>query len=544
MNAADSMRKQIVGGFFCDLLTPGHLRLPILYKIKKMHKRGTIETQHGRRSLRSSNFAVAMSETQTATSAKQLSKTDLLLAGIREGRTMTRRQQAELLVRLSLPAMLAQIATIVMNYIDASMVGHLGAEASASIGLVSTSIWLFAGICSALSMGFSVQVAHLIGANDVEGARSVLRQALITALLFGAVVGIIGAGVSPHLPSWLGGNADIADNASSYFFIFSLVIPVLQIDILASAMLRCSGNILFPSLLNAAMCVFDVIFNFFLIYGTREVSLGGAHLVIPGAGFGVPGAALGTACAELLTAVIMVYYLLWRSPLLKIFGTNRKPLRSFLPTRQTLRKALTIGTPMGIQHIAMCSAQILTTIIVAPLGTFAIAAHSFGITAESLCYMPGYGIQDAATTLVGQSYGAGRKSLAKQFAYIAVALGIGVMTLMGILLYAGAPVMMSVFTPVEEIIRLGTGALRIEAFAEPMFAASIVAYGCCVGAGDTLKPAVMNLCSMWGVRLTLAFTLVRYGGMGLNGVWTAMAIELTFRGIIFLIRLVRGKWLK
>lgn len=485
-----------------------------------------------------------MTETTISTTPKRLSKTDLLLEGIREGRAMTRRQQAELLVRLSLPAMLAQIATILMNYIDASMVGHLGAQASASIGLVSTSIWLFAGICSALSMGFSVQVAHLIGANDVEGARSVLRQALLTALLFGAAVGVVGCAVSPFLPVWLGGGEDIVGNASSYFFIFSLVIPVLQIDIIASAMLRCSGNIKFPSLLNAAMCVFDVIFNFFLIYGTREIEILGTHLTIPGAGLGVPGAALGTACAELLTAVIMIYYLLWRSPLLKIFGTNRKPWRSFIPTRNTLRKALTIGTPMGIQHIAMCSAQILTTIIVAPLGTFAIAAHSFGITAESLCYMPGYGIQDAATTLVGQSYGASRKDLAKKFAYIAVALGIGVMTLMGIFLYAGAPLMMAVFTPVQEIIDLGVGALRIEAFAEPMFAASIVAYGCCVGAGDTLRPAVMNLCSMWGVRLTLAFVLVRYADMGLSGVWTAMAIELTFRGIIFLVRLVRGNWLK
>lgn len=485
-----------------------------------------------------------MTEEATTATAKPASKTDVLLAGIREGRTMTRRQQAELLVRLSLPSMLGQIATILMSYIDASMVGRLGANASASVGLVTTSIWLFAGVCSALTMGFSVQVAHLIGANDMEGARSVLRQALITALVFGCIVGCAGIAVAPFLPIWLGGGAEIQADSAAYFTIFSLVLPVLQLEILASGMLRCSGNIKFPSLLNVFMCGFDVIFNFFFIYATRHVSFLGLDIVIPGAGLGVTGAALGTACAELLTAVILVYYLLWRSPLLKIFGPHRKPWSDFRPTKKVIKKALRIGTPMGIQHLAMSSAQILTTMIVAPLGTFSIAAHSFGITAESLCYLPGYGIQDAATTLVGQSYGAERKPLAKQFAYIAVVLGIAIMTLMSILLYFGAPFMMSVFTPVQEIIDLGTGALRIEAFAEPMFAASIVAYGCCVGAGDTLKPAAINLCSMWGVRLTLAFCLVSFAGMGLNGVWTAMAIELTFRGIIFLIHLGRGKWLK
>ena len=97
-------------------------------------------------------------------------------------------------------------------------------------------------------------------------------------------------------------------------------------------------------------------------------------------------------------------------------------------------------------------------------------------------------------------------------------------------------------TPVEEIRTLGIDCLRIEAFAEPFFAASIVAYSVCVGAGDTLKPAIINLGSMWLVRLTMAFFLART--YGLQGVWFAMAVELTFRGILFLIRLFRGRWMK
>ena len=195
---------------------------------------------------------------------------------------------------------------------------------------------------------------------------------------------------------------------------------------------------------------------------------------------------------------------------------------------------------MGLQHLLMGSAQIISTLIVAPLGTIAIAAHSLAITVESLCYMPGYGIAEAATTLVGQGIGAGQRLLTRSFARMSVGLGIGVMTFMGVLMWIFAPELMALMSPVEEVITQGIQVLRIEAWAEPMFAAAIVTNGVFIGAGDTLIPAIMSLCSMWAVRLTLAATLApRYG---LKGVWTAMAIELTFRGSIFLTRLFKGGW--
>ena len=123
-----------------------------------------------------------------------------------------------------------------------------------------------------------------------------------------------------------------------------------------------------------------------------------------------------------------------------------------------------------------------------------------------------------------------------------VFLGMAVMAVMGVVMFLTATELMALMTPVRDIIDLGAAVLRIEAFAEPMFAASIVCYSVFVGAGDTLKPAVMNLCSMWLVRLTLAAMLAK--DYGLRGVWTAMAIELTFRGLMFLWRLFHGRWEK
>ncbi len=156
--------------------------------------------------------------------------------------------------------------------------------------------------------------------------------------------------------------------------------------------------------------------------------------------------------------------------------------------------------------------------------------------------MPGFGISDAATTLVGQSLGAGNKKLARNFAYTCVAMGMIVMSIMGVVLYFGAPAIIGSMSPDADIVRLGSGALRIEAWAEPLYAAAIVCYGVFVGAGDTLLPSFMNLGCMWGVRIILAAILAPI--YGLNGVWIAMCVELCCRGSIFLLRL-RGKgWMK
>lgn len=460
-----------------------------------------------------------------------------LLALIREGRPMTLGQQIHLTVMLSVPAVVAQLSSIVMQYIDAAMVGSLGAEEAAAIGLVSTTTWLFWGLCIASSTGFSVQVAHRIGAGGMQGARNVLRQAVTSTTLFSFALAAIGVAISGVLPEWLGGDVSIHHDASLYFLIFSLFLPALQLNFLAGGMLRCSGNMRIPSLLGVVMCVLDVIFNFFLIFPTRHAVVAGIDIFIPGAGLGVEGAALGTVAAETVVATIQMWYLCTHSSELKL----TKEKGSFRPQVNILKKALRIGLPMGLEHVVICGAQIMTTVIVAPLGVFAIAANSFAITAESLCYMPGYGISDAATTLVGQSVGAKRRRLTRSFAFITVFMGMIIMGLMGLLMYIFAPQIIGLMTPVEEIRSLGIMALRIEAFAEPMFAASIVAYGVFVGAANTLVPCLMNFFSIWAIRLSLAALLAPT--MGLKGVWIAMCIELCFRGIIFLIRLFKRNWM-
>lgn len=466
------------------------------------------------------------------------SKDNALLAMIRNGQEMSGSQKLNLIVQLSIPSILAQLTTIMMFYIDASMVGSLGAKASASIGIVESTTWLFGGLTSAAALGFSVQAAHFIGANDFKKARQVFRQGLMATALVTVILTSICVAIAGPLPRWLGGGEDICGDATSYFTIYCLSLPVYQIGILSSSMLKSSGNMRVPSVMSILMCLLDVVFNFFLIYETRPATVLGVDMTIPGAGMGVPGAALGTALAYIVTGCMLIWFATVKSPELSL----RNEKWTFAPMWNYLRNAAKVSLPMGAQYMMMSGAQIVSTMIVAPLGNIAIAANTLAITAESLCYMPGYGIGDAATTLVGQSIGAGRRRLARSFAYRTVFMGMGVMAFMGLVMYIFAPEMIGVMTPDEQVRLLGSQSLRIEAFAEPMFAAAIVTYSVCLGAGDTLIPATMNLASMWLVRLTLAAHLAPT--YGLRGVWMAMAVELTLRGTIFLIRLFSGKWLK
>ena len=155
---------------------------------------------------------------------------DILLGILRSGGQLTTGQQIKLCLSMSYPAILAQISSVMMQYIDTAMVGHLGPAAGASIGLVSTCLWLFGGFGMAATSGFSVQVAHCVGANDLGSARSVVRQGLVCAVGFSTVLALIGIALSPFLPGWLGGGPDINQDASSYFFIMSLFMPAMPLD--------------------------------------------------------------------------------------------------------------------------------------------------------------------------------------------------------------------------------------------------------------------------------------------------------------------------
>lgn len=441
-------------------------------------------------------------------------KTDFFAPGTELRRQMSR------VWSLSVPAVLTQLTTIAMQYIDSAMVGRLGADASASIGLVASSTWLMNGIGSAVCVGFSVQVAQYIGAGQAHNARRVVRHGLITAFAASLLLMLLGILISTPLPRLLGAEKALWKNAAYYFMVFSICTPFMEMNRMAAGFLQSAGNMLVPSILNSVMCVLDVIFN---------------AVFIPR--YGVLGAAIGTGLAAAVICIAELWYCCLRFEPLRI---NRR--ESCVFDASILRRALRIGTPVAAESVALSGAQVASTAIIAPLGAIAIAAHSFAITAESLCYMPGFGISTAAATLVGQSVGAKDHALARRYGLVTVIFGGAFMGLTGLIMFIFCPFVFRLLTPVNDVRILASQILRIGLLAEPLYGVAMVSSGALRGAEDTLVPSMLNLFSMWVVRLGLASTIL-VPRFGIHGMWMAMAVELCVRGILLFTRLRRSRYL-
>lgn len=461
---------------------------------------------------------------------------ELSIASLDKSSKPTRPWLVRMVLSLAIPAILSELSTTLMQYIDAGMVGSLGAHATASIGLVESTIWLLDGWAMCAATGFTIQVAQLVGAGKDEEARRVLRQAIVALVVFGLSLAGAGALVSGVLPVWLGGAPELHADASIYFSICSCGILPVTMARLGTGMLQCSGDMRTPSVLNMLACVLDVCFNAVFIHGNWDVTVAGTVIHLPGMGLGLVGAALGTLLAQLVAALLLLWFSCVRSPRLRL-----RERGSWLPRRRTVRASLLVSGPMLIERTVMSAAYIANTAIVVPLGMVAVAANSLAITAEAVCYMPGVGVSVAATTLVGQAMGASRKDLAKTCARLSTVMGMALMGVMGVLMWVFAPQIMDTLTPNPTVAALGIEVLRIEAFAEPLFGASIVAAGALRGAADTLVPSIIAVASMWGVRMSISALVAPV--WGLVGVWTVMAGELCLRGSLFLWRLLRGRWL-
>lgn len=438
---------------------------------------------------------------------------------------------------LAWPAIVEQIMITMVQYVDTAMVGSLGSGATAAVGLTASTTWMFNGFLNAAAVGFSVQVAQHIGAGRSREAQSVTWQALKFVVLFGVLLAVAAVALAFPLPALLGADEAIRADATTYFCIVGAALPFNFCSVMLSSILRCAGDLRTPMVLNLLINVINIILNFLFIYPTRTVELFGTAVTVPGAGLGVAGAAIGSACSMLIVSVLY---------LLVLFRGRRGVLHITLHERFSfergcLRTAWRLGLPVALERTLMSTASIVITGIISGIGTAAVAANHLAVTAESVSYMPAFGVASAGTTIVGQALGAERKDLALRFSRITTYLGILIMTLAGAGLFFFAPQLISIFSTDPEVMELGAQVLRIVAFAEPLFAASIVVTGVLRGAGDAKAPFLISLVTMWGVRITLSLVLA--SSFGLVGVWIAMAVELVVRGAIFLWRLYSNRWL-
>lgn len=436
---------------------------------------------------------------------------------------------------LAWPTMLEQALQTVVQYIDAAMVGRIGADATATIGITNVVTWLVNAPMQAMGIGFMAFIAQAMGAGNEGKAKRAAMQSLLTVLILGAFECAVTLGISGRLPGWMGLDERLWSDASSYFVIVCSPMLFRAAMAVFASVLRSVKDTRTPMAVNIFLNLVNIVLNFFLIYQPNRVEIFGVTIHTWGAGLGVIGAGIATAISYTLGGVLMTLALFHHKEI------SPKGLK-FRLDWEVLKPCIRIGIPVGLSHSVASLGHVVFTSIVTKLGTVAFAAHSIALTTEQMFYIPGYGMQAVASTLSGNAVGARNEERLHQVARVMVLMVFVMMGVTGGLLFAGAEALMGFFSPDPEVIALGAKALRICALSEPVYGIYVILEGVFEGVGDTFRPFLYTLLGMWGVRIVFSFLGVNFWGFDLTAVWGCMIAHNVFQSILFTVRYFREKW--
>lgn len=439
--------------------------------------------------------------------------------------------QIKNICHLAWPAIIQEAMNTVVTYVDTAMVGVLGANASAAVGLTGSVGWLLGSISIAFGVGILAVCAQGDGAGDVKKVQTTGQQALFIGLAVGLVISIVAVIIAPVLPAWLNGAKEIRSEAGRYFLIVSAPFVFRTMIIVLSSALRAVKDMKTPMMINVYMNLMNIILNFFLIYPTRKI----AGITVIGANMGVAGAALATALS-FVAGGIMIFRHYYFNEIFDFQNTG------FHFDKPVCLECLTIAFPVVMERSVICLGHVTFASIIAKLGVTSLAAHTIALQAEQAFYAPGYGFQSAVSTLVGNAIGERDAKKVKQTTYLISAITFLIMLLAGILLFIFARDLMMFFTPDQSVVALGTTVLRIVSVSEPIYGILVILEGTFNGMGDTKAPFVFSLITMWGIRILGSLLMIHIFALGLESVWCMMVLDNIARCLMLMVRFLKGKW--
>ena len=431
---------------------------------------------------------------------------------------LEQRRNLKSLIVLAIPVILEQILTTLLQYVDTAMVGRLGAAATASVSLTTSVNWLIGSSFSAIGVAVVAIVSAAYGAGDSDKIKRVSSQIIIYVAAVGLVIGALAVGLSPVIPVWMQADVSIQRQASVYFGIISIPLVFRASTVICACALRAVKDTRTPFVINLLANILNVILNYLLIYT---------------AGLGVTGAAIATAVSSALAGMAM-FIVMMRSQVLRC---EIRPLRF---DRDIFRETVRIGLPALATSTASCLGHIVFASLVSSMGTTVFAAHSIALSAETLFYLPGYGLRSATSTLIGISVGEDEHDKFKVIERQSVILTVSMMAFTGLMLFFLAGPMMRIFTPDEEVIRQGTRVLRLIAVSEPLFGLMIVSEGIYYGLGQTKITFIVATIGSWGIRILSTVICVHVLHTTLFEVWICMFADNAFRALAMAIPLFSG----
>ncbi len=439
-------------------------------------------------------------------------------------------------LRLSFPAIFENLTATMMQITNMIMVGGLGASATATVAVNSAPTWVINSLVMAIGVGSTALIARSTGAKQTSEAEAACRQTFLLGVAAGAVLSALTYFLAPLIPIWMHADPSLYGEATLYMRILSAGFLPYYTGVVLAAALRGAGDMATPMKVSATASILNIVIGFFLIYPTREISFLSLTFPMWGAGLGVRGAAIATSVTTGLSGIWLILAAMNPKSNLKL------RLKKLRPSFPLIRQLLSIGTPAALERLSISLGQVIFIGMVASLGTAQLAAHHLVVTIESLSYMPGYGFSAAASTLVGQSLGAGEPAGARLRGGLSIRLCVVTMSLIGVALFLFAPWWIALFTPDVNVRLIGASLLRICSLEQPATALYLTSSGALRGAGKTRAPFFIAFGSM-GLRLVLAYVFISHWNMGTQGAWWAMGIDLWVRGILTFLCFHKGSWL-
>ncbi len=417
------------------------------------------------------------------------------------------------LISLSIPTILEEILSTLLQYVDTAMVGRLGEKATAAVSTTTTIGWLIHSIPGAIAVAMLALASKANGAGDEKKLKKLAGQSIVYAFVIGIILETLALVLSPYIPVWMGVEADIVKPASLYFSVTSITLVFRTSSRVFAAMIRSIKDTKSPMYISVAENVLNVLLNVVFIYKLE---------------LGVLGAAIASCISFGMGGIAMLAMMLSKEKLRPSF-VDIKPDTSIMP------EVFKIGFPALGTTVISCLGYIVFASMVSGMGTTIFAAHSIAITAEEIVYIPGYGLRAATSTLVGNALGEGNVPKLKATQRVAILMTILIMVVNGTLLYIFAYPLMQLFTNSVNVAMIGSQMLKLVSFSEPFFGLMIVLEGISYGMGEVKHVFACESVSMWGVRILCAFICVKIFGLGLTAVWLCMIADNICKAVLLFI---------
>jgi putative MATE family efflux protein len=428
------------------------------------------------------------------------------------------------LLSIALPVMVANLLQAVVEVVDLYFVGRLGPDAIAGVALATTLIFFLVTVLIGIATATAAFISRAYGAGDRRQVGSLLYHALLLGLAFSLVLMVIGAFFAPAVLALMGATGAVAADGAAFLSTFLLGIGSLVMLWLLIVAFQSTGDARTPMYVMVVVILVNILANPVLIFGLGAVPA-----------FGVAGSALATVLARTVGLAILGGIVLLGKSVITL-------PENFRPDPALFARIVTVAIPSALQNGMRSFSYLAIMAIVTGFGAAVISAYGIIYRVEYIALMPGFAFATATAVMVGQNLGARQPGRAEQAVRYSLVCYGAVMAGVSAACILAAPAIFGFFDPSGTSTPAGQAYFAVVAPLYVLNAVSLILSFAMNGAGATRIPMVATFLALIATQLPLAVVLSSRAGLGLTGVFYAVAIAIVVQVVILALLYRRGTW--